>query len=96
MSEILEFLNGMSDASEAAEVHTFDVYISNYSVRVEVSDYGPQAGNLRYMVYAFSPDIAKEDRMINTRGESLGNPDANLRMALMNVHWNVFQNRTDD
>jgi len=95
MSEILDFLKSRFRGGEPAEVRTFDLYINNYLVRVEVHDHGIDAGSLRYSAHAFSPDIPEADRVMNTRGESLGNPDGNLRMALENVHWNVFENRDD-
>ena len=95
MSDILDFLNSRFEGGEAAEVRIFDLYINNFQVRVEVNDHGADAGSLRYSAYAFSPDIPEADRIINTHGESLGNPDGSLRMALENVHWNVFEHREE-
>lgn len=95
MQEILDYLNGIDGGFEASEVRTFDLYIANFPVRVEVHDHGAGSHNLRYSVHAYSPDIPEADRQPNTHGESVGNPDADLTMALMNVHWNVFQHRSD-
>ena len=95
MDEILEYLNGINGAEEASEVRTFDLYISGFGVRVEVHDHGERADSLRWQVQAFSPDIPEQERGVNAHGSSSGNPDPTLRGALMEVHWNVFTNRTE-
>lgn len=93
MDEILDYLDRRFE--EPAEVRTYDVYIADRPVRVEVKDHGASTGALRYSVYAYSPDIDADKRVMNSHGESLGNPDDNVQGALSNVHWVVFENRKD-
>jgi hypothetical protein len=89
--DVIEYLNGKTGASEAAEIRTYSVWIDNAEVRVEVMDHGPLAGSQRYAALAYSPDIPESQRQMNTRGLSLGNPDSDLKGALGEVHWNVFR-----
>lgn len=91
VNEILEYLNGLGGAEEAAQVQTFEVWLHGARVRVEVHDRGPSAGSVRFTAYAWAPDVPEADRTMNAVGESLGNPDSEVRTALMNVHWGVFR-----
>lgn len=86
-NEVIEFLNRCSNATEAARVSTYRVYLGSREVSVEVFDAGDSAGANRYSALAYLSDIAEADRHIGTNGVNMGNPDSTLRGALDNVHW---------
>lgn len=77
---------------DAARVETYELYINGRRVRVEVIDRGDAAGNTRYSVTAFMPDIPEVDRKNNSYALTVGNPEATILDALFVAHWNVFEN----
>lgn len=79
------------DAGTAVHIDTFEVRRDKYPVRVEVRDYGSDAGRGQYEVYAYSPHVAEERRVINSYGESLGHTEPSVADALMGVHWDAFK-----
>jgi hypothetical protein len=93
MDEIIEYLNEWAGGVDASELRTFDLHIANFPVRVEVHDRGETGGSTRYSARAFSPDIPVADRVLDSRGEAVGNPEDSIPGALSNVRWSVFQDR---
>jgi hypothetical protein len=91
MEEMLNYFAGREGYDEPAQVTIYVVWIKSQEVRLELADRGAAQGVQRYAVTAYSVDIPEADRMINSYGLSIGNPDETIEGALSNVHWNVFQ-----
>jgi hypothetical protein len=94
MDEIRDFLSSLDAASEASRVHLYEVWIDSNLVRVDLKDRGPEAsGPTRYSAQAYSVDMPETERVVNSKGLSLGNPDGTVIGALDNIHWWIFNTR---
>ncbi len=88
---VLDYLNDLTDASEASHVSTYTVWIAARELEVKVFDRGPGTGETRYSVLA---DWVEPDEEVAARGGftySLGNAAGTLASALENVHWWQFK-----
>jgi hypothetical protein len=91
MSHELDLILKIAGATEGAEVRSFEIARPATSespfqrqqrlLRVDVADSG--AGPHRYMVTVTEQDGPD-------RRPRVGHPDADLKSALMNVHWHEF------
>lgn len=84
MDETLALLTGKNGIDEAWELRQFRVYRKGVELQVNVMDQGPAAGRTRYMVEVRVPNGGEDAPY------SVGNPDATVKEALFNVHWNEF------
>lgn len=91
MEDILNYFAGREGYDEPAQITIYDVWIKSQQVRLELTDRGATQGAQRYAVTAYSVDVPATDRVINSHGLSIGNPDETIEGALSNVHWNVFE-----
>jgi uncharacterized membrane-anchored protein len=91
MEEILNYFAGREGYVEPAQVTIYDVWIKGQQVRLELVDRGDAEAGQRYAVTAYSVDVPVADRVVNSHGLSIGNPDETIKGALFNVHWNVFE-----
>ncbi|MBD5382453.1 hypothetical protein ACR8AL_07535 [Clavibacter sepedonicus] len=75
----------------AAQVHaTYSMSHHGVDVRVEVLDFGQAAGNVRYMATAWQPEVPEEERVLNSKGLSIGNAAGTVDEALEGPHWWIF------
>lgn len=91
--QVLDYLNNRPDASEAAEITTYEVFIGNRPVTVRVRDSGASAGQHRFAVEAAWTTI--DERTPLDTGFTLGNAEPSLEAALDNVHWWNFDPKND-
>lgn len=49
-------------------------------------DRGEAEGSIRFSVTAFSVDVPEAERVMNSRGLSVGNPESTVHDALSMVH----------
>lgn len=91
MEDILNYFAGRAGYEEPAQITIYDVWIKGQQVRLELTDRGEVEGPLRYSVTAYSVDVPASERVVNTHGLSVGNPDRSIDGALSMVHWNVFE-----
>lgn len=91
MEEFLNYFAGREGYEEPAQITIYDVWIKGQEVRLELTDRGAAAGRQRYSVTAYSVEVPEMDRVVNSHGLSIGNPDETIEGALSMVHWNVFE-----
>jgi hypothetical protein len=95
VNKAVEIFKGHGFESPAQVLAQYRMHYRGEEVRVELRDYGMDAGPARYEAEAWQPSVPEDERDMNTKGLSLGNASDSIDGALAGPHWWIFTQDDD-